>query len=399
MPVWRRRTRRSAWGARWGCAPYRGRRWPTCRAIRRSGGTAKGHLVREIDALGGLMGQAIDATAIQFKLLNRSRGPAVWSPRAQADKQRYGEWMRARLEREPNIGWIVDRAGAPVIEGGRVVGVELESGDRYGCRALVVTTGTFLNGVIHIGREERAAGRAGEPASRMLGESLRRLGLVWGRLKTGTPPRLNRRSIDFSRFEGGAWRSTARAFFLHDWHGRKTTDLLSRRAHERGGSRVGATKPGPVPAVQRTDHRYWPALLSVARGQGQAVPGAGAASGVLGAGGAGRSGDLCQWLFDEPAAGCAGGGRESVAGVGGGSNAASRLRDRVRLHPAHGATAHTRDAVGGRVVLGGTDQRDIGVRGSGGAGAGGRGERRAVGAWARGLGTWAGGGLCRGPGG
>ena len=84
------------------------------------GGTAKGHLVREIDALGGLMGQAIDATAVQFKLLNRSRGPAVWSPRAQADKQRYGAWMRARLERESNIGWIVDRAGAAVIEGGRV---------------------------------------------------------------------------------------------------------------------------------------------------------------------------------------------------------------------------------------------------------------------------------------
>ena len=165
------------------------------------GGTAKGHLVREIDALGGLMGQAIDATAIQFKLLNRSRGPAVWSPRAQADKQRYGEWMRARLEREPNIGWIVERAGAPVIEGGQVVGVELENGDRYGCRALVVTTGTFLNGLVHVGREQQVAGRVGEPASRMLGESLKRLGLVWGRLKTGTPPRLDRRSIDFSLFE------------------------------------------------------------------------------------------------------------------------------------------------------------------------------------------------------
>ena len=165
------------------------------------GGTAKGHLVREIDALGGLMGHAIDATAIQFKLLNRSRGPAVWSPRAQADKRRYGEWMRARLEREPNIEWIVDRAGAAVVDGGRVVGVELESGVRYGCRALVVTTGTFLNGLVHVGREQRAAGRVGEPASRRLGESLKRLGLVWGRLKTGTPPRLDRRSIDFSRFE------------------------------------------------------------------------------------------------------------------------------------------------------------------------------------------------------
>ena len=165
------------------------------------GGTAKGHLVREIDALGGLMGHAIDATAIQFKLLNRSRGPAVWSPRAQADKRRYAEWMRARLEREPNIGWIVERAGAVVVDGGRVVGVELENGERYGCRALVVTTGTFLNGLVHVGRERHAAGRVGESAARMLGESLKRLGLVWGRLKTGTPPRLDRGSIDFSRFE------------------------------------------------------------------------------------------------------------------------------------------------------------------------------------------------------
>ena len=165
------------------------------------GGTAKGHLVREIDALGGLMGQAIDATAIQFKLLNRSRGPAVWSPRAQADKQRYGEWMRLRLEREANIGWIVDRAGAVVVEDGRVVGVEMESGERHRCRSLVVTTGTFLNGLVHIGREQHAAGRVGAPASRMLGESLKGLGLVWGRLKTGTPPRLDRGSIEFSRFE------------------------------------------------------------------------------------------------------------------------------------------------------------------------------------------------------
>jgi len=165
------------------------------------GGTAKGHLVREIDALGGLMGKAIDATAIQFKLLNRSRGPAVWSPRAQADKHRYAKWMLARLEQEPNIGWILGRAVGVVVEGDQVVGVELEGGELYSCKALVVTTGTFLNGLIHIGQEQREAGRIGEPASRTLGESLKQLGLVWGRLKTGTPPRLSRQSIDFRRFK------------------------------------------------------------------------------------------------------------------------------------------------------------------------------------------------------
>ena len=165
------------------------------------GGTAKGHLVREIDALGGLMGRAIDATAIQFKLLNRSRGPAVQSPRAQADKRQYSVWMRSRLDREPNIDWIIGPVGSVVVEGGRAIGVELEDGTRIGCRTLVVTTGTFLNGLIHVGPEQHAAGRAGEPASRVLGESLKRLGLVWGRLKTGTPPRLDRASIDFGRFE------------------------------------------------------------------------------------------------------------------------------------------------------------------------------------------------------
>jgi tRNA uridine 5-carboxymethylaminomethyl modification enzyme len=165
------------------------------------GGTAKGHLVREIDALGGLMGLAIDATAIQFKLLNRSRGPAVWSPRAQADKRRYSEWVRATLEREPNISWIVGKAARILVEDGRVSGLAMEDGDIYSCDALVVTTGTFLNGLIHIGTEQRAAGRAGEPPSRDLAESLKSFGFSWGRLKTGTPPRLHRRSIDFSRFD------------------------------------------------------------------------------------------------------------------------------------------------------------------------------------------------------
>ena len=165
------------------------------------GGTAKGHLVREIDALGGLMGRAIDATGIQFKMLNKSRGPAVWSPRAQADKRRYTEWVRRTLEAEPDIEWIFGRAGRILCGAAGVTGVELETGERIACAALVVTTGTFLNGLIHIGEEQRPAGRAGEPPSRDLAESLKRLGFQWGRLKTGTPPRLDRRSIDFSRFQ------------------------------------------------------------------------------------------------------------------------------------------------------------------------------------------------------
>ena len=140
------------------------------------GGTAKGHLVREIDALGGLMGRAIDATGIQFKLLNRSRGPAVWSPRAQADKKLYARWIRAELERQSSIEWIVGKAGRIIVKSGRVVGLAMEEGDVLECSALVVTTGTFLNGLIHIGQEQHPAGRAGEPPSRELAESLKALG-------------------------------------------------------------------------------------------------------------------------------------------------------------------------------------------------------------------------------
>jgi tRNA uridine 5-carboxymethylaminomethyl modification enzyme len=161
------------------------------------GGTAKGHLVREIDALGGLMGRAIDATGIQFKLLNRSRGPAVWSPRAQADKKRYGAWVAAALSAEPNIVWLLGRAGRILTAHGRVVGLAMEDGDAFECEALVVTTGTFLNGLIHVGPEQRPSGRHGEPPSRDLAESIRFVGFDMGRLKTGTPPRLDRKSIDF----------------------------------------------------------------------------------------------------------------------------------------------------------------------------------------------------------
>ncbi|PYR70910.1 MAG: tRNA uridine-5-carboxymethylaminomethyl(34) synthesis enzyme MnmG [Acidobacteria bacterium] len=161
------------------------------------GGTAKGHLVREIDALGGVMGRAIDATGIQFKLLNRSRGPAVWSPRAQADKKRYSAWVAAALTAEPNITWLLGKAGRIVTHDDRVVGIAMEDGEAYDCGALVVTTGTFLNGLIHIGPERRPAGRHGEPPSRELSDAIRSFGFEMGRLKTGTPPRLDRRSIDF----------------------------------------------------------------------------------------------------------------------------------------------------------------------------------------------------------
>src|SRR5687767_9915942 len=165
------------------------------------GGIAKGHLVREIDALGGIMGRVIDRTGIQFRLLNRSRGPAVQSPRAQADRMRYRAEMRRTLEATPNLhlrqGKVVDF----VLRNGRLAGVTLEDGRCFGAQAVVVATGTFLNGLIHTGRRTYRGGRVGEPASIELAEALKKLGFPVGRLKTGTPPRLDGRTIDWSAFE------------------------------------------------------------------------------------------------------------------------------------------------------------------------------------------------------
>ncbi len=165
------------------------------------GGIAKGHLVREIDALGGAMGEVTDAVGIQFRLLNTSRGPAVWSPRAQCDRKMYRVRMRQVLEQETNLHIRQAEAAGLVLEEKRVTGVRLRDGRVISASAVIVTTGTFLNGLAHVGEMTYTCGRNGEPPSQMLGGQLRGLGLRWIRLKTGTPPRLDGRTIDWSRFE------------------------------------------------------------------------------------------------------------------------------------------------------------------------------------------------------
>jgi tRNA uridine 5-carboxymethylaminomethyl modification enzyme len=165
------------------------------------GGIAKGHLVREIDALGGAMGEVTDAVGIQFRLLNTSRGPAVWSPRAQCDKKQYRIKMREVLEREPNLRILQAEVAQLAIEDARVTGVLLRDGRTISSDCVVVTTGTFLNGLAHVGEMKYSCGRNGEASSNLLGDQLRTLGLAWTRLKTGTPPRLDGRTIDWSRFE------------------------------------------------------------------------------------------------------------------------------------------------------------------------------------------------------
>ncbi len=207
------------------------------------GGIAKGHLVREVDALGGIMGEITDAVGIQFRLLNTSRGPAVWSPRAQCDKQAYRLKMREVLESQPNLkikqAEVADLIMEPSLAVGRgrcnhsptdvchseersdeesafandqrptandasrrrIIGIRLRDGRTVGAAAVIITTGTFLNGLIHCGEQQYPAGRSGEPAAVLLGEALKQLGLRGCRLKTGTPPRLDGRTIDWSKFE------------------------------------------------------------------------------------------------------------------------------------------------------------------------------------------------------
>ena len=165
------------------------------------GGIAKGHLVREIDALGGIMGRIIDRTGIQFRLLNRSRGPAVQSPRAQADRALYRLEMRRTLEAIPNLHLRQGLAVDLIVREGKIYGIELQDTRRLHAKSVVIATGTFLNGLIHTGRHSHTAGRAGEPASIELAQSLKNLGFPIGRLKTGTPPRLDGRTIDWEAFE------------------------------------------------------------------------------------------------------------------------------------------------------------------------------------------------------
>ena len=168
------------------------------------GGIAKGHLVREIDALGGVMGEVTDAVGIQFRLLNTSRGPAVWSPRAQCDKKQYRLKMKDILEKEPNLRILQAEVAQLVLSDEkprRILGVSLRDGRTLEADAVIITTGTFLNGLAHIGEQKYSCGRSGEASSNLLADQLRSMGLSWTRLKTGTPPRLDARTIDWSRFE------------------------------------------------------------------------------------------------------------------------------------------------------------------------------------------------------
>jgi len=165
------------------------------------GGIAKGQIVREIDAIGGYSGIVTDRTAVQFRMLNRSKGPAMWSPRAQSDRHRFAEEWRVMLENTPNLDFWQDMAKGLLVENGKVCGVVTGMDVEIRAKAVVLTNGTFLNGVIHLGEKQYGGGRAGEKASTGITEQLIQLGFEAGRMKTGTPPRVDGRSLDYSKME------------------------------------------------------------------------------------------------------------------------------------------------------------------------------------------------------
>ena len=191
------------------------------------GGLAKGQMVREIDALCGLMGLAIDLTGIQFRMLNRSKGPAVWGPRAQADKYKYAAAVQQLLATCPNLSIVAGEVSTIETSNGAVTGVVLGDGTTIRCRAAIVTTGTFLRALMHTGEKKSEGGRVGEASARGLSGCLEKLGFELGRLKTGTPPRLKRQSIDFSKFELQPGDDVPTPFsFLNEYAGGWTPPLL-----------------------------------------------------------------------------------------------------------------------------------------------------------------------------
>ena len=266
------------------------------------GGTAKGHLVREIDALGGLMGRAIDETGIQFKLLNRSRGPAVWSPRAQADKRVYSEWVERALAggAEPRVD---HRQGGPDprrTAAGRRPGARRRA-SATAVAALVVTTGTFLNGLVHVGPEQRPAGRAGRTAVARAGRVAEELWLHVGPAEDGNaaaPVASEHRLLALRR---GTRRRSPGPVLVPHRPDRPAADRLSPALHDRPRPRPGSRAHRPVAALQRSDPGDRSAVLPVARRQGDAVSASRAPPDLPRARRAGRRRDLRQRLLDEPA--------------------------------------------------------------------------------------------------
>ncbi len=235
------------------------------------GGLGKSHIVKEVDALGGLMGKAIDATGIQFRRLNLSRGPAVWSTRAQADRIKYNEYVCRHVESDKNVSLIEGTAGRLLTKANQITGVELEDGRKIMSRAVIICSGTFLGGLIHIGEKQIPAGRSGEKGAYRLSESFRNLGFEVGRLKTGTPPRLDGKTIDFSRcdIQAGEEPIPYFSYTTTSYNNRqvpchltyttaKTKDIISKNLHRSPmfSGQIKSRGPRYCPSIEDKIHRF-----------------------------------------------------------------------------------------------------------------------------------------------
>ncbi|MBR9855318.1 MAG: tRNA uridine-5-carboxymethylaminomethyl(34) synthesis enzyme MnmG [Algicola sp.] len=235
------------------------------------GGIAKGQIVREIDALGGYSGVITDKSAIQFKMLNKSKGPAMWSPRAQNDRMRFAEEWRMALENTPNADFYQEMVSGLLVEGDRVVGVRTSLGLEIRAKAVVLTNGTFLNGLIHIGEKQLGGGRAGEKAATGITEQLVELGFESGRMKTGTPPRVDGRSLDYSKMipqpgdehpEKFSYLNTSVLTTQRDCHMTHTSKLvhdLLREGFERSpmfNGRIKSIGPRYCPSIEDKINRF-----------------------------------------------------------------------------------------------------------------------------------------------
>src|SRR5256885_4149843 len=223
------------------------------------GGIAKGTVVREIDALGGIMGRATDRATIQFRMLNRSKGPAVWAPRAQCDRTLYKRAVRQLLESLPHLELTQGMVTRLLIEGDQLQGVETADGRRFGARAVILTAGTFLRGRIHVGTETRTpAGRAGDPPAVEVAQHIESLGLIVSRFKTGTPPRVDGRTVDWSKVERQDGEGDAFRFSSYErsplprqlpcwitWAGAAFKEIIQR--HLGGSALYGGPVSGPGP--------------------------------------------------------------------------------------------------------------------------------------------------------
>ncbi len=263
------------------------------------GGIAKGTLVREVDALGGVMGRATDLAAIQYRMLNRSKGPAVWSPRAQCDRGLYRRAVRSLLEAQPNLEFLQGTVADLAVQGGRVRAVVTREGRRLGARSVILTAGTFLRGRIHLGLDTQIpAGRAGDAPAVEIAEALGREGLTIERFKTGTPPRIDGRSLDLSRFQRQDGETEPYWFSFFDRPDRlpQLPCYLAWAGPEL--KRIIQEHLLPVGAVWRCHQRERPSLLPVDRRQDRQVPRCRAAPGLPRARGTGDFRAVCEWSLD-----------------------------------------------------------------------------------------------------